>query len=313
MILAVLCFIRGILHKEPLLTYLLHPAGSSVFSSGFPAHTLGGNYMMKKSYDDLTFADDFMFCKVLQAHPGLCRELLELAIGRPVGELVEINKQHPIEITPDGRGVRFDVYAKDTSSIVYDIEMQTVRRDSIMKRTRYAQGLLDLDQIERGSRFMDLKQSYVIFICTFNLFPEAGLHKYTFANICIENRQLFLGDEAEKIFLCADGSAQDLTPALKEFFDYLTTHKPNGSFTGKLENAVKQVKTNQLWRKDYMTLQEIIDDEKEVERKRAEAERERAEVERKRAENAEKRALAAEELIRAYREKYGDLSLPDQN
>ena len=58
---------------------------------------------MAKKYEELTFSDDFMFCKVLENHPDLCRKILELALGREVGELVSVNRQKPIEILPDKR------------------------------------------------------------------------------------------------------------------------------------------------------------------------------------------------------------------
>ena len=54
----------------------------------------------------------FMFCKVLENHPDLCRKLLELALCREVGELVSVNRQKPIEILPDKKGVRFDIYSE---------------------------------------------------------------------------------------------------------------------------------------------------------------------------------------------------------
>ena len=67
---------------------------------------------MAKKYEELTFNDDFMFCKILEQKPALCRELLELVLDRKVGELVGVNPQKPIEITANGKGVRFDVYAE---------------------------------------------------------------------------------------------------------------------------------------------------------------------------------------------------------
>ena len=60
---------------------------------------------MTKRYEELTFADDFMFCRVLEDSPGLCRELLSLILDRPVGELVSVNRQKPIEIKADSRVV----------------------------------------------------------------------------------------------------------------------------------------------------------------------------------------------------------------
>ena len=70
-------------------------------------------------FEDLRFCDDFMFCKVLTTHPELCRELLELVLEKKVGDFARIDSQDPVEITPDGKGVRFDVYSEDATS-VYD-------------------------------------------------------------------------------------------------------------------------------------------------------------------------------------------------
>ena len=38
-----------------------------------------------KRYEDLTFTDDFMFCKVLQSNPELCKEVTELILGKKIG------------------------------------------------------------------------------------------------------------------------------------------------------------------------------------------------------------------------------------
>ena len=66
----------------------------------------------------------------------LCRELLELVLDRKVGELACVNRQKPIEITANGKGVRFDVYAEGNDSVIYEIEMQNASIDSIAKRSR---------------------------------------------------------------------------------------------------------------------------------------------------------------------------------
>ena len=149
---------------------------------------------MKKNYEELTFHDDFMFCKVLQNNPDLCQELLELILGDEVGKLLEIDRQKPIEITADGRGVRFDVYAKDDRSTVYDIEMQNAKQPLLAKRARYAQSLMDLEQLERGDSFSELKRSYVIFICNFNLREDGLRHRYSFRNLCVEDPSIPLED-----------------------------------------------------------------------------------------------------------------------
>ena len=103
-----------------------------------------------KKYDDLTFTDDFMFCKVMTTNPELCHELLELILGKKVGAFTRLDQQKPIEMTADGKGIRFDVYSEDDSGIVYDCEMQTSKKDNLPKRTRYYQGMIDTIQIFEG-------------------------------------------------------------------------------------------------------------------------------------------------------------------
>ena len=125
-----------------------------------------------KKYDDLTFTDDFMFCKVMTTNPELCHELLELILGKKVGAFTRLDQQKPIEMTADGKGIRFDVYSEDDSGIVYDCEMQTSKKDNLPKRTRYYQGMIDLNLLERGADYKELKKSYVIFICPFDQFQE---------------------------------------------------------------------------------------------------------------------------------------------
>ena len=43
-----------------------------------------------KKFEDLDFTDDFMFCRVLEYHPEICRELAELITGRKVTKIVSV-------------------------------------------------------------------------------------------------------------------------------------------------------------------------------------------------------------------------------
>ena len=206
-----------------------------------------------KNYEQLTFTDDFMFCKVLTTNPELCHELLELIIGRKVGQFTRLDKQQPIELTADGKGVRFDVYSEDDTGTVFDCEMQATKNGNLAKRSRYYQGMIDLNLIERSADYRQLKKSYVIFICPFDAFGE-GLHKYTFENLCKERPQIGLGDEATKIFLCAGGDADDVSDDMKDFLDWLTGKEGRSKLVQNLNNAVRKVKDRKEWRTEYMTL-----------------------------------------------------------
>ncbi len=93
-----------------------------------------------KEYEELLFTDDFMFCKVLENNEELCKELLELILGKRIRRINYLAKQKVIDITSDGKGVRLDVYLEDDENTVFDIEMQTTTNKNLPKRTRYYQG-----------------------------------------------------------------------------------------------------------------------------------------------------------------------------
>ena len=208
--------------------------------------------ILKKNYEELDFTDDFMFCKVLQNNENLCKELIELITGKKISRISFPEKQKTIEMTADNKGIRLDIYVEDDEYSVYDVEMQMTRKTNLPKRSRYYQGLIDLNLIERGEDYRKLRKSYIIFIMMDDFFDK-GLHLYTFSNLCKQMPELALNDEAEKIFLCANGIADDVSEDMKEFLDFLKERSTKNKFTKELADAVDQVRRNEDWRLEYMT------------------------------------------------------------
>ena len=131
--------------------------------------------------------------------------------------------------------------------------MQVSQKSNFPKRMRYYQGMIDLNLIERGADYNDLRKSYIIFICPFDVF-EKGLHKYTFENQCIEMPELKLDDETRKIFLCAGGTADDVSDDMKDFLDWLIGKQGKSELVKALDNAVQKARNHEEWRLEYMTL-----------------------------------------------------------
>lgn len=208
--------------------------------------------MARKSYDELQFRDDFLFCKILESRPDLTKELLELILGIGIKE-VKVQKQLPIEIINKARGIRLDVYAEDDNNTVYDIEMQTTSRKDLPKRSRYYQGMIDLQLIKRNDKFSKLKKSYVIFICMNDPF-KADRSIYTFENICIEDTSIKLGDESTKVFLNASSKSNEISADLKDFFTLLKTGGGSTHLTQEIECEVAKARAHEKWRTEYMTL-----------------------------------------------------------
>ena len=164
------------------------------------------------NWEELSISNDFLFGKVMQ-NPELCRELLQrilpdLKIHRI--EYPELLKS--IKSDMDARSVRLDVYVMDNREIVYDIEMQI--RDTkelpMPKRSRYYQGMMDWQIIDKGEYYKKLNKSYIIFICLFDVYGK-GRHRYTFENMCKEDKSISMGDDTAKIFLNAKGTMNDIS------------------------------------------------------------------------------------------------------
>ncbi|MCR5233950.1 MAG: PD-(D/E)XK nuclease family transposase, partial [Lachnospiraceae bacterium] len=72
----------------------------------------------------MTFADDYMFRKILSFNKDLCKELLELTLGIRINRLEITENQVSMEHKFDARGIGLDIYVEDDNGSVYDIEMQ---------------------------------------------------------------------------------------------------------------------------------------------------------------------------------------------
>ena len=104
-----------------------------------------------------------------------------------------------------------------------------------------------------------MKQSFVIFVCTFDPF-HIGRHVYTFENRCVEDPNLPLNDGTQKIILNTKGIFDDVRPELKRLLNFIDGRQPEDSFTQDLSKAVESAKRNEKWRHDYMTLQMAYDE-----------------------------------------------------
>lgn len=57
--------------------------------------------------------------------------------------------------------------------------MQTINKHDLPLRSRYYQAMMDIDNLGTGTHFTDLKECYILFICTFDPYGR-NLPKYTF-------------------------------------------------------------------------------------------------------------------------------------
>ena len=206
-----------------------------------------------KKYEELDITDPFIFAKVM-SEKELCKPLLENILNIKIRDIVYVDYEETIQMTAKSKGIRLDIYVEDDDNTVFNLEMQTTTYKELPKRSRYYQGIIDLNMSEKGESYDILKESYVIFICTFDFF-EKGRSVYEFENVCLEDSEIKLNDGTHKIFLNTKGDKSDINKELKSLLEYFDGSEPESELTRKIDRKVIAARKNERWRREYMSLQ----------------------------------------------------------
>ena len=226
---------------------------------------------MPERKDFSPFTDDFIFALVMR-DVKICKGLLERIIPETeFGEVRLISGEHPLfsespltveqqkslKFDFDAKGVRFDAYAK-SEKLWAEVEMQTYGEEHIGKRSRYYHANMDMDFLESGKPYSELKRSYVIFICTFD-YVGAGEAVYFFQNYDTKNG-LYFDDEAYTIVLNTRCDLEKVPDRLKPLFAYINDAEKVGDdpFIQDLDAQVQKFNTPE-WRARQMTLEHLLE------------------------------------------------------
>lgn len=220
----------------------------------------------KKTLQELTFKDNFMFGAVL-LDPENCKGVIERSIGTEI-ERVEVSREKSIVYNPEYKGVRLDAYAKDGNNTHYNVEMQVLPKPALQKRARYYHSQIDMEILLTGVSYEKLPDTYVIFICDFDPFEE-GKYRYTRKTVCREVPELKMDDGAHTIFLSTKGTNEgEVSEELVKFLKFVGA-KPSESekdyedaFVRRLQDSVREVKASREMGARYMTFQELLKDER---------------------------------------------------
>ena len=118
---------------------------------------------------------------------------------------------------------------------------------------------MDVDNLLRGQSYAELKESYVIFICTQDPFGK-GLPVYEFRNVCTADGTLFLDDKSYKVFYNVGAYGKEDEPELGALLKYLCERRATSGFTQHIDELVEKAKRNEKFRSWYMSLNIHEDD-----------------------------------------------------
>ena len=206
----------------------------------------------KEKFKKLTITDDFMFSAVLR-DKKYCKPFLERVLGIKIRDICYIDYQKTIDNSAYNKSIRLDIYAEDENNTMYNVEMQTTLENDLPLRSRYYQCALDSNLLEKGRKYRDLKESYIIFVCTFDLYKK-GRSVYKFQYRDTEDPSISLGDKTTRIVVNVAGERVHVSKELSALLDYFSGKGSSDEFTKSLDEAISDVISNRKWGASYMLL-----------------------------------------------------------
>lgn len=223
-----------------------------------------------KPLQELTLLDRFLFDTAME-DPQICQNVLGIILSEQKVSNVTIGiAEKTLEPYYDSRAVRLDLLAFDESDTVYDAEAQKENKGkrSTIRRSRLYQAHIDVNLLEPGeTNFGKLNDTYVIFICPFDLFGY-NKYKYTFSMTCDEIPGLRMDDGAIRIFLNTHGeNDNEVSKELIEFLHYVENSTDDiqeieSPRVKQLAKKVDNIKSNQEVGVKYMRMWEELFDAK---------------------------------------------------
>lgn len=225
----------------------------------------------KKSLQDLTLLDRFLFAEVMEDTKTF-ENVLSIILGQDISIAGRPQTEHESRTSPLKRQVHLDVWAEDESDAVYNVEAQKENTKNLPHRSRFYQALIDSKLLLPGEvDFSNMKDCYSIIIAPFDLFGK-GLYQYTFQMTCNETGQT-LDDGAVRIFFNTHGkNPEAISPELRELLYYMEHTTENISCSTprlqEIQSHVNIVKSSEEIGVKYMQEWE----EKILEKRKARAE-----------------------------------------
>ena len=193
---------------------------------------------------DFRLMDDDFMSKCLENAPECIELMLRIIIGKKDLKVVKSQTEYPIKSLL-GRGVRFDVFARDAEGREYDIEIQRSDHGAEPRRARYNSALMDANALDSGEDFAKLRDTYVIFI-TENDVMGGGKEIYEIDRTIRQMRGKKFGDGTHIIYV--NGATRSETKIGKLVHDLLCRDAEKMHFD-VLKKRVSQFKNSEEGRR----------------------------------------------------------------
>ena len=141
-----------------------------------------------------------------------------------------------------GRSVRLDVFATDSSGKRYNIEIQRASKGAVAQRARHNQSIIDTNILDAGQEPEDLPEVFVIFVTEKDILKQ-NLPIYHIERIIQETGELF--HDGEHIIYVNGAYHGDDTTELETLISDFRQVDPNKISTASLSRRVRYLKESE--------------------------------------------------------------------
>ncbi len=136
---------------------------------------------------------------------------------------------------------------------------------TVMADPKHVRPLLEMVIGKKGDDFGALKDSFIIFVTTYDPFGMSW-YMYPFETICSWDSSIKMKDHAKRIILNTKGTkdkeGHEVSDEIKAMLSYMDGNAPESDYARMLDDAVQNVKRNQERRNEYMNLNVFATDER---------------------------------------------------
>lgn len=206
------------------------------------------------------FTEDKVFGEVM-SNKEFCKHVLQGILPElAIEDIYFPHKQEEINDPEhyDQKDVRLDILVEDYNHNLYNIEVQTTNTDDIARRMRYYAAKADQRYtLKKGSTYRNLKNVYIIFLCSFNLAEKKPI-KSKYLTINYDNQTDVLQDGLTKIIINSNGiPSGNETKTLLNLVKLMKNLPISGdAYFDIAQNRIKEINSDEKWRDmimDYET------------------------------------------------------------
>ncbi len=214
---------------------------------------------------ELPLRNDFMFGQVMREE-DICKLFLEALLNVSIQQIQFLDRQKDLADSYAYHGIRLDVYLKDESNTVFNVEIQADRRNDLPRRVRFYQSGIDRNELPKGADYADLSESCIIFVCDFDCFHtgKAVAERVSF----LKGTSVPYEDGSHVYFLNSRYTEANASKPILEFLDLIRTNDMGQLYETSLGQRTRErmleVRSDRELEVSYMTYAQKMRDERRI-------------------------------------------------